>query len=189
MELKPDVIAHASASEAKDWHPVVIVLRRDDAGRLAIGLNMLLRAAARAAEVTASEHMDEQTVANAGWGLMRNLASLPAETRRVIAEVAMALDIRLVAVPNAKDAAELRAQASAPGLRRLYDEVADDLNAASVAFGEEPGSIYARCGHKRYAEVGGRIRCGEMACPNYVRKALARWEADHGASQQNPETD
>jgi hypothetical protein len=181
--LKPDVIAHASPVDGREWHPVIILLRRDDAGRLAVGINAALRAVARSGEITNDANASEMQMMNSAWGLLRDLSQMAPETRRVMAEVALALDVRLVAVPNQTGAQDLKAQSRSARWSRLYDAMADDINPDSKAFNEEPGSLYARCGHKKVAEVGGRIRCGKADCPNYVRKALAEWEEENGAAQ------
>ena len=184
-DLRPDVIAHAAANEGRPWHPVLILLKREDANRLAVGLNALLRAIAEAGAVSLrrAEGLD---TADAAYALIWKLAGLGADTRRVLAEVAMALDVRLVAMPNQTGSREVKAQARSRQYAGLYDDLARDLNPASRPFGEEPGSIYASCGHKKYAEVAGRIRCGEMSCSNYVRKALAHWEDENGTAQPAP---
>jgi hypothetical protein len=182
--LKPDVIAHVSPNEARDWHPVIILLRRDDANRMAIGINMLLRAVAEAGgAMLVAEDMSEADLHERMKALVWRLAGLPAQTRKAMAEVALALDVRLVAVPSQKGSQDLKAQAGSDRWGRLYDIMSDDLNPNSKPFNEEPGSLYARCGHKKVAEVSGRIRCGKADCPNYVRKALAEWEEENGAAQ------
>lgn len=180
--LKPDVITNVSPNEGQPWHPVLVVLQRQDANKLSVGINVILRAVAEAQTALAAS---EDEIALEQFkrlrGIIRGLADLGTEVRKTLAEVGLALDIRLVGIPNQTGAADLRAQSRMKEYAGLYDDLARDLNPASRAFGEEPGSIYARCGHRKYAEVEGRIRCAEMTCKNYVRKAL-QGEQD-GAAQ------
>lgn len=185
--LKPDVITGTTAGDGRDWHPVLIMLRRDDAGRLAIGLNMILRAVREAIAIANSSKDDAAILQFSKLRLLaKEMTGMAPETRRAMAEVALALDVRLVSVPNQKGAGDLRAQSRSERYRRVYTDVESALNPSSVAFGEEPGSLFASCGHRKFSEAGGRWRCAEMVCNNYYSRHRGD---EHGAAQPAEDAD
>jgi hypothetical protein len=194
LELEPDVITGLPPGELKDHQPIALIMRRDDGNRMAIGINALLRSIAEAEKILGDEeHLEfmqaeglptrPQAVSfeQRHRALVRGIASFGPEIRMTMALVATALDVRLTAIPNQTGANDLKAQARSPRWAALYASLEADLNPHAKAFAQEPGSIYASCGHKKYTEVDGKMRCGEMACSNYVRKALLdTWQGDGG---------
>src|SRR5688572_33096499 len=121
--LKPDVITGTPPGDGRDWHPILIMLRRDDGGRLAIGINMILRAVREAQAIADASSEDVELMQFSKLRLLaKELAGMAPETRRTIAEVALALDVRLAAMPNQKGAGDLRAQSRSERYRRVYED-------------------------------------------------------------------